>query len=320
MVSDVGLGFLLVTGAGMSTALGAACVFSERLVQLASKRVLAAALALSAGVMLYVSFVEIFVKAQGAFADAGQGESDAYLSATLCFFAGCVLMMVLDKVVHALDASGLQSAAHELDFEAVAAAQKGGAAVELAPKQQVAVVFDSEETKAAPEEAAALAVAGAEPAPGADKKLVRMGIMTALAIAIHNFPEGLATFVATLDDPAVGASLAVAIGIRKVPEGLCGGMPLYYATGNRWKAFGWALLSGLTEPIGALIGWAALQGRLDDKMYGVLFGLVGGMMVMIVLHELLPTAHRYDPEDTVVTPFTLLGMAIMSSSLVLFLY
>ena len=81
MVSDVGLGFLLVTGAGMSTALGAACVFSERLVQLASKRVLAAALALSAGVMLYVSFVEIFVKAQGAFADAGQGESDAYLSA-----------------------------------------------------------------------------------------------------------------------------------------------------------------------------------------------------------------------------------------------
>ena len=89
---------MLVTGAGMSTALGAACVFSERLVQLASKRVLAAALALSAGVMLYVSFVEIFVKAQGAFADAGQGESDAYLSATLCFFAGCVLMMILDKV------------------------------------------------------------------------------------------------------------------------------------------------------------------------------------------------------------------------------
>ena len=89
MVSDVGLGFLLVTGAGMSTALGAACVFSERLVQLASKRVLAAALALSAGVMLYVSFVEIFVKAQGAFTDAGQGESDAYLSATLCFF--CLL-------------------------------------------------------------------------------------------------------------------------------------------------------------------------------------------------------------------------------------
>ena len=313
MVSDVGLGFLLVTGAGMSTALGAACVFSERLVQLASKRVLAAALALSAGVMLYVSFVEILVKAQGAFADAGQGESDAYLSATLCFFAGCVLMMILDKVVHALDASGID--AHELDFEAVSAARElelaAKPAAELAPKRPIDVVIEDEDAGPTTE---------AEVPEQSDKKLVRMGIMTALAIAIHNFPEGLATFVATLDDPAVGASLAVAIGIHNVPEGLCVAIPLYYATGNRWKAFGWALLSGLTEPIGALIGWAALQGRLDDKMYGVLFGLVGGMMVMIVLHELLPTAHRYDPEDTVVTPFTLLGMAIMSSSLVLFLY
>ena len=311
MVSDVGLGFLLVTGAGMSTALGAACVFSERLVQLASKRVLAAALALSAGVMLYVSFVEIFVKAQGAFTDAGQGESDAYLSATLCFFAGCVLMVILDRIVHALDSSGID--AHEFDFAASAARELEltKPPAERAPQHQIDVVLEDED--AGPTTEAVMPTQS-------DKKLVRMGLMTALAIAIHNFPEGLATFVATLDDPAVGASLAVAIGIHNVPEGLCVAIPLYYATGNRWKAFGWALLSGVTEPIGALIGWAVLQGRLDDTMYGVLFGLVGGMMVMIVLHELLPTAHRYDPNDTVVTPFTLLGMAIMSSSLVLFLY
>ena len=310
-LSDVGLAFLLVTGAGMSTALGAACVFSERMVQLASKRVLAAALALSAGVMLYVSFVEIFVKAQGAFADAGQGESDAYLSATLCFFAGCVLMVVLDRIVHALDSSGID--AHEFDFAASAARELEltKPPAERAPQHQIDVVLEDEDAGPRTE---------AETPTQSDKKLVRMGLMTALAIAIHNFPEGLATFVATLDDPAVGASLAVAIGIHNVPEGLCVAIPLYYATGNRWKAFGWALLSGVTEPIGALIGWAVLQGRLDDTMYGVLFGLVGGMMVMIVLHELLPTAHRYDPNDTVVTPFTLFGMAIMSSSLVLFLY
>lgn len=147
-----------------------------------------------------------------------------------------------------------------------------------------------------------------------------MGAMTALAIAIHNFPEGLATFVATLDDPSVGASLAIAIGIHNIPEGLCVSIPIYYATGDRKRAFLWAMLSGVTEPIGALIGWALLQGRLDQTMYGVLFGMVGGMMVMIVLHELLPTAHRFDPGDTLVTNCVLLGMAIMSSSLVLFVY
>jgi len=145
-----------------------------------------------------------------------------------------------------------------------------------------------------------------------------MGMNTAIAIALHNFPEGLATFVATVNDPRVGAVLAIAIGIHNIPEGLCVALPIYYATGNRLKAFGWALLSGASEPIAALLGWAVLANSFSEVTYGILFGLVGGMMVIITMRELLPTAHRYDPEDSVVTYSFLFGMFIMALSLVLF--
>lgn len=150
------------------------------------------------------------------------------------------------------------------------------------------------------------------------KKLVKMGLSTALAIALHNFPEGLATFVAALDDPSVGAVLAVAIGIHNIPEGLCVALPIYYATGNRWKAFMWGCLSGLSEPVAALLGWAVLANAMSDNVYAILFGLVSGMMVIISLKELIPTAHRYDPEDTVVTYSLIGGMVIIALSLVLF--
>eukprot|EP00546_Thalassionema_frauenfeldii_P014961 CAMPEP_0178913992 /NCGR_PEP_ID=MMETSP0786-20121207/11162_1 /TAXON_ID=186022 /ORGANISM="Thalassionema frauenfeldii, Strain CCMP 1798" /LENGTH=271 /DNA_ID=CAMNT_0020586819 /DNA_START=343 /DNA_END=1158 /DNA_ORIENTATION=+ len=150
------------------------------------------------------------------------------------------------------------------------------------------------------------------------RKLIKMGINTAVAIALHNFPEGLATFVATLDDPRVGAVLAIAIGIHNIPEGLCVALPIYYATGNRLKAFTWALLSGASEPLAALLGWAVLANSFSDQLYAVLFGFVAGMMIIISTRELLPTAHRYDPEDTVVTYSFIIGMVIMAASLVLF--
>ena len=98
-----------------------------------------------------------------------------------------------------------------------------------------------------------------------DRALVRMGLATALSIAIHNFPEGLATYIATVDDPAVGLTLAVAIAIHNIPEGLCVSIPIYYATGDRKKAFLWGLLSGITEPIGALFGWAVLSNSMSSQ-------------------------------------------------------
>lgn len=151
-----------------------------------------------------------------------------------------------------------------------------------------------------------------------NRKLVKMGVNTALAIGLHNFPEGLATFVATLDDPKVGSVLALAIAIHNIPEGLCVALPIFYATGNRMNAFMWALLSGASEFVAALLGWAILANSFSDNTYALLFGMVAGMMVIISIRELLPTAHFYDPEDTVVTFTFIGGMALMAFSLVLF--
>merc|ERR1711988_307481 len=108
--------------------------------------------------------------------------------------------------------------------------------------------------------------------------LKRMGIMTALAIAIHNFPEGLATFLATIEDTSLGASLGVAIAVHNIPEGLCVAMPIYYATGSKCKAFAWSLLSGVTEPIGGILGFALLQPVFTPMVFGLVFAMVGGMM------------------------------------------
>lgn len=151
-----------------------------------------------------------------------------------------------------------------------------------------------------------------------NKRLAKMGMTTALAVAIHNFPEGLATFVAALNDPKVGAVLAIAISVHNIPEGLCIAPPIYYATGNRTKAFLWALMSGVSELVAAFLGWLVLSNVFTDATYGTLFGIVAGMMVTISIRELLPTAHFYDPEDKIVTYAFIAGTMFMALSLVLF--
>ena len=151
------------------------------------------------------------------------------------------------------------------------------------------------------------------------KELEKMGVMTAVAIGIHNFPEGLATFVAALADTSLGVAIAVAIAIHNVPEGLCVALPIFYSTGSRWRATLWAFLSGISEPIGGLIGWLVFaKSDLHPLAYGVMFSLVAGMMVFISLHELLPTALQYDPKNQFVTFSLVGGMVIMALSLLLF--
>ena len=145
----------------------------------------------------------------------------------------------------------------------------------------------------------------------------RVGIMSGLAIALHNFPEGLATFVATLADPTAGATVAIAIILHNIPEGIVVAMPVYYATKSRKWGFFWAFLSGVSEPIGAIFGWMVLS-NMGDLAYAVLFGLVAGIMVYISVRELIPTALMYDPEDKYVTWSVFVGMAVMAASLLLF--
>ena len=151
----------------------------------------------------------------------------------------------------------------------------------------------------------------------ANDRMINMSYKTAFAVALHNFPEGLATFVAALGDPKMGIVLAIGIAIHNIPEGLAVALPMYYATGNRTKAFICGTLSGLTEIIAALLGWAVLANAFSATLYAVVFGIVSGMMVLISIRELLPTAHRYDPEDKYVTLSFTGGMMIMALSLVL---
>jgi len=332
-VDNVGIAFAVVIAAGAATGIGASAVFCKSVVKMASKKVLAGGLGFSGGVMLYVSFVEIFQKSVLDFSSVYP--ESGYTYATLCFFAGVMVMKMIDWAVHKMlgdtkvdfdhqdpkagsNPRADHDSEHQKDGKTFAPSLKI-----CAHNVQESIEMLEEQDKKMSSEGLSLKDVEMANQEAADviphnPKLIKMGLSTALAIGIHNFPEGLATFVATLDDPRVGASLAVAIAIHNIPEGLCVAVPIYYATGNRWKAFLWAMLSGVSEPLAALLGWAVLASVMGPAVFGALFGVVAGMMVVIVLHELLPTAHHYDPKDQVTTNSLLLGMAVMALSLCLF--
>lgn len=161
--------------------------------------------------------------------------------------------------------------------------------------------------------------AGAPAVP--PSRLRRMALLTALAIAIHNFPEGLATFLAALENPGVGLAIAIAIALHNIPEGISVSVPLYYATGSRAKALVWSFLSGLAEPVGALVGFALLSvvspgSGPSPALMGGCFGAVAGVMVFISIDQLLPTSRAYGKgHDSILG--LVAGMAVMSASLLL---
>jgi len=147
-------------------------------------------------------------------------------------------------------------------------------------------------------------------------ELMRTGIFTALAIAIHNFPEGIAVFISALQDPALGIPITVAIAIHNIPEGIAVAVPVYYATGSKKKAFWISFLSGLSEPLGALVAFLFLMPFLNEIMFGMVFAMVAGIMVFISLDELIPAAKRYD-ETHLPIYGVMTGMGIMALSLLL---
>jgi zinc transporter, ZIP family len=252
--------------AGLSTGVGSVMAFLSRGF---SPRFLAASLGFSAGVMIYVSLVEIFPKARDSL-EIFYGEKTGYWFTIIAFFAGIAIIALIDKMVPE----------HENPHEIQNIEQ------EPADIQN-------------------------------DKKLMRMGLFSALAIAIHNFPEGLATFIGALQDPALGISIAVAIAIHNIPEGIAVSTPIYYATGSRKKAFLYSFLSGLAEPVGALLGYFLLMNLFSEAMFGMIFAGVAGIMVYISLDELLPTAEEYGEHHVAI--FGLIGgMVVMAVSLVLF--
>jgi len=337
---NVGLAFGLVVAAGLSTTIGSALVF---FINQANVKYLAAALGASAGVMLYVSFAEIFTaKAVDGFKEGGYKDGEAYAYATITFFAGILFTYLLDTVVHYIGSLGngtssVRSPNNTPEQRATGLVGTFGTCFGMLPRRaEEEVPNPAEESTQATGVPVTKTTADVEGAAAPDccaesklhnctinvqspEDLKKMGVMTGLAIGLHNFPEGLATFVATLADEKLGVAIALAIAMHNIPEGVCVAFPVFYATGSRWKGFLWSLLSGVSEPIGGLFGYLVLYGnRMSSLAYGVLFAIVGGMMVYISLKELIPMALKYDPMDRVTMHSCFIGMAVMSLSLVLF--
>jgi zinc transporter, ZIP family len=260
------LAFAVTLLAGLATGIGSAIAFFTHHT---NRAFFAVSMGFSAGVMIYLSFVEILPKAVG-YIDGENG----FAIASMALIGGLVLMAVIDGLVP----SGANP--HE------------NTQVELLETNPAA----SEELK--------------------QRSLYQIGIFLAVAITIHNFPEGLATFLLVLDDPQIGIALAVAVALHNIPEGIAVSIPIYYATKSRAKAFGWSFASGLSEPAGAIVGYLILAPFLTDYLLGVIFAMVAGVMVFLAIDTLLPTA-RNSARGHLTVYGVIAGMAVMAVSLVL---
>ena len=258
--------FLLTLFAGLSTGIGSALAFFTKRT---NTKFLSVSLGFSAGVMIYVSFVEIFFKAKESIVSVAGDKAGSWITVG-AFFGGMFIVALIDLLIPKVE-----------------------------NPHEVRLIEDMNESSLQ---------------KGSQEKLMRMGLMTALAIGIHNFPEGLATFIAALKDPELGLPIAIAIAIHNIPEGIAVSVPIYFATGSRKKAFTLSFLSGLSEPVGAIIGYLILMPFMSDLVFGLLFASVAGIMVFISLDELLPAAREYGEHHLSIYGLVA-GMAVMAVSL-----
>lgn len=274
-MNNVLFAFLMTLIAGLSTGIGSAIAFFAKRT---NTKFLSVSLGFSAGVMIYVSMVEIFAEANTTLIAAYGSEKTGTIATVLGFFGGMLLIALIDR---------------------------------LLPDEK-----NPHEVRAPEELPEHCATAKRSQKPSG--KLMRTGLFTALAIAIHNFPEGLATFISALQSPEVAVPIVVAIAIHNIPEGIAVSVPIYYATGDKKKAFWLSFASGLSEPLGGLVGYFILMPFMTDMLYGIIFAAVAGIMVFISLDELLPSAREYG-EGHLAIYGLVAGMAVMAVSLILFM-
>ena len=259
--------FLITLFAGLSTGIGSSIAF---LAKKTNTKFLAVSLGFSAGVMIYVSMIDIFFEAQKALTESLGAKAGSWVTAA-SFFGGILLIALIDKFI--------PQAKNPHEFRKVE--EMGGGEKNYA-----------------------------------HSKLMRTGVYTAVIIAIHNFPEGIAAFVTAMHDYSIALPIAVAIAIHNIPEGIAVSVPIYYATGSRKKAFMYSFLSGLSEPLGAVIAYLILMPFLNQTVFGVIFAAVAGIMVFISFDELLPSATEYGNHHLAIYGL-IAGMAIMAISLLL---
>lgn len=267
MEQNVLWAFGLTLFAGLATGIGS-------LIALFAKRtnfgLLAGSLGLSAGVMIYISFMELLSKAQVGLS-ASYGDTLGMTYAILAFMGGIVVTMLLDFVIPEED-----------------------------NPHEVHMVEDLHDPKMEPD----------------FSKLHRVGLLSALVLALHNVPEGMVTFLTAINEVTLAIPIAIAIAIHNIPEGISVSVPIYYATGDRSKAFWISFLSGLAEPLGALAGYFILRPFITPELLFIINAAIAGIMVFISLDELLPAAEQYGKHHHAIVGLVL-GMAIMAFTLVL---
>lgn len=264
---------LLTLFAGLSTGIGSLIAFFAHKT---NTKFLSFSLGLSAGVMIYVSFVELFIEAKHTLIEYYQSPTIGYGMTVLYFFIGMAIIALIDRLVPSYENP------HE-----------------IRSIEDMNAISDSEIQEKVK-----------------TSKLKRAGIMAAIAIAIHNFPEGIATFMSAVNNIQLGIAISVAIAIHNIPEGIAVSIPIYYATGSKRKAFWLSFLSGLSEVIGGLLAYFILMPYITPQLLGGIFASVAGIMVYISLDELLPTSEAYG-EHHISLYGILTGMLIMALSLIL---
>lgn len=282
------IAMLLTLFAGFSTAIGSTIAFFSRKDDL---RVLSLGLGFSAGVMIYISFMEILPTALKDFKNYYNSHW-AELLGMACFFGGILISLLIDKLIPE-DVNPHEPKEDLSELKICPLPQKGQNPPKFHPGEKLHQI----NTKA----------------------LKRTGIFTALAIAIHNFPEGFATFISSLDNLTLGIAIAIAVAIHNIPEGLAVSLPIYHATGDKKKAFIYSALSGFAEPLGAFVGALILLPFIGDLTLAISFAVIAGIMVFISLDELLPAAKTYDKAHDSLYGL-IAGMMIMALSLNLLEY
>ncbi|EAH7579670.1 zinc transporter ZupT [Campylobacter jejuni] len=282
------IAMLLTLFAGFSTAIGSIIAFFSRKHDL---RVLSLGLGFSAGVMIYISFMEILPTALKDFKNYYNSHW-AELLGLACFFGGILISLLIDKLIPE-DVNPHEPKEDLSELKICPLPQKGQNPPKFHPGEKLHQI----NTKA----------------------LKRTGIFTALAIAIHNFPEGFATFISSLDNLTLGIAIAIAVAIHNIPEGLAVSLPIYHATGDKKKAFIYSALSGFAEPLGAFVGALILLPFIGDLTLAISFAVIAGIMVFISLDELLPAAKTYDKAHDSLYGL-IAGMMIMALSLNLLEY
>ncbi len=271
--------------AGLATGIGGLIAFFAKRTK---TTFLAFSLGFSAGVMIFISFTEILTEAGDMMRSNYDTDTAAWLT-FISFVAGIGLSAAIDRILPS------QGNPHEL--------------------KRVEQMHPESRDPDKPEcQGKRMQHHGNSTIR--DHKLMRIGTFTAIAIGVHNFPEGIATFMSAMSDVTVGISIALAVAIHNIPEGIAVSVPVYYATGSRRKALTWSVLSGFSEPVGAFAGYFILTLFNSDISLGYVFAMVAGIMVYISFDELLPAAHKYGKHHVAIYGL-ISGMIVIGLSLIL---